>query len=252
MKQWHYTESDEIQGPIPQDELSQMLESGKVSPHTLVWTEGQGDWQPASTIEELAPFTKSATLVDHRPETMRKVAKDDFEASGEQLRPWIRNWARGVDFLLFSLFVGFAIGIVNETALDQLNDTLAGIILLLAYTTVEPLMLMTWGTTPGKFLLNIRLRNADGSKLSYSQGLTRSFNVVIKGQGVGIPLLSLVTHIMAYNRLVNQGSTAWDESGNHTVAHREIDGWRACAVILFYIGFFALIVWGAQSDLPTY
>jgi len=72
------------------------------------------------------------------------------------------------------------------------------------------------------------------------------------GQGVGIPLISLITHILAYNRLTDRGITQWDESGNHSVAHREISGWRACLIILFFIGFIALIAWDTQSSLQGY
>jgi hypothetical protein len=133
-----------------------------------------------------------------------------------------------------------------------MNDTVFGIILLLAYIPVEPLLLMSWGTTPGKFLLNIQLRNVDGSKLSFSQGIMRSVGVVIKGQGIGIPLVALITHIYAYKRLLNQGQTVWDESGNHTVAHRDISGWRMLILVLFLAAVVALIVWEVQSELPAY
>ena len=111
---------------------------------------------------------------------------------------------------------------------------------------------MSWGTTPGKALLNIRVRNEDRSKLSYGQGLARCFNVVVKGQGLGIPLIALVTHILAYNRLTSQGITSWDESGNHTVAHREISAWRVLIALLILIGAIALIAWDTQSSLQGY
>ena len=72
------------------------------------------------------------------------------------------------------------------------------------------------------------------------------------GEGIGIPLISLITHIAAYNRLSQQGITSWDESGNHTVEHREIDAWRVIVAVLFFIGFIALITWDAQSGYQGY
>jgi uncharacterized RDD family membrane protein YckC len=254
MKQWNYAEGDQIKGPIPEDELIQLIQSGRLPKNALVWTEGQQDWSPASEINGLLPPELQPSLDESLPSNQRvkRINNSDFEPSGEQQRPWIRYWARLVDFLLFSLLVGFIIGFIDESILDNTNDTVFGIILLLAYIPVEPLMLMSWGTTPGKFLLNVRLRNDDGSKLSYNQALIRSTGVVMKGQGVGIPLLSLVTHIYAYKRLTNQGITAWDESGDHTVAHKEISGWRALILILILLGFIGLIVWQVQAELPTY
>lgn len=253
MKQWNYAEDDQSKGPIPEDELIQLIESGRLPRNTLVWTEGQADWQPASEIDGLLPVELLPIAAEPLPSPLRtKREPNDYEPTGEQIRPWIRNWARGVDFMLFSFCVGIVIGLVNEAALDRINDTVFGVIMLLAYIVVEPLMLMSWGTTPGKFLLNVHLRNDDGSKLSYSQGIIRSLGVAAKGQGLGIPLISLVTLICSYNRLTNQGQTAWDESGNHTVSHREISGWRMLILILLFASFIALIVWETQSEIAGY
>lgn len=253
IEQWNYAESDQSKGPVSEDELIQLIQSGRLPRNTLVWTEGQADWQPASEIAGLLPAELAPSPSELLPPTLRtKGTPDDFAASGEQLRPWIRYWARLVDFLIFSLIVGVIFGIINEAALNRMNDTVFGIILLLAYIPVEPLLLMSWGTTPGKFLLNIQLRNEDGSKLSFSQGIMRSVGVVIKGQGIGIPLVALITHIYAYKRLLNQGQTVWDESGNHTVAHRDISGWRMLILVLFLAAVVALIVWEVQSELPAY
>ena len=110
-------------------------------------------------------------------------------------------------------------------------------------------MLSTIGTTPGKALLNIRLRNEDGSRLSYTSALTRSAKVAIMGQGVGIPIIALVTHICAYNRLTQHGITSWDESGRHVIAHKEINILRIIILALILVGFLALIVW---AEMDTY
>lgn len=253
MKEWHYAESDQTKGPISEAELIQLFESGRLPTNSLVWTEGQADWLPASDIAGLIPTTISQYQVKSTSSTTRTIQSDtDFTPSGEQIRPWIRYWARLIDILLFSVMVGFVIGVVYEPALDQIPDTIFGIIALIIYLFVEPIMLMSWGSTPGKSLLSIRLRNEDGSKLSYGEGLTRSFKVLIQGEGVGIPLISLVTNILAYNRLTGQGITTWDETGNHTVAHREISGWRVLIVLVILIGFTALIAWDAQAAYPGY
>ncbi|MFQ3224766.1 MAG: putative RDD family membrane protein YckC [Lentimonas sp.] len=253
MKEWHYAESDQTTGPISEAELIQLFESGRLPKHSLVWTEGQADWLPASEIDELTPRVTAPTHNTRlAPRREIRDSDDDFIPTGEQLRPWIRNWARGIDFILFSVGAGLAIGVIYAPALDQIPEMIFGIILLIAYLFVEPIMLMSWGTTPGKFLLSVRLRNEDGSKLSYGEGLTRSFKVLTLGQGLGIPLISLVTHILAYNRLTNRGITAWDESGNHRIAHREISAWRALVIIAIFIGSIALTLRDAQSSLQGY
>lgn len=81
-------------------------------------------------------------------------------------------------------------------------------------------MLSSWGTTPGKALSKIRLRCENGSRLSYSQALKRSFSVAVKGLGLGLPLISLFTLLNSYNDLTKKGKTSWDRDGNFSVSHQ--------------------------------
>jgi len=151
-----------------------------------------------------------------------------------------------VDFFLFSFLGGFVLASVYEPALG-VPDILFGILLLFAYAFVESAMLASWGTTPGKALLRIRLRNSDGTKLSYADGLSRAFKVLIRGQGIGLPLVALFTQIHAYNRLTNQGVTSWDEDGDFDVSHQVIGAWRTILTILILMAFAFLMALGQAS-----
>ncbi len=106
------------------------------------------------------------------------------------------------------------------------------------------MFLAVFGTTPGKAILCIRVRNADGSKLTYFQALGRTFSVWLRGQGLNIPLVALITAITAYSRLKNDGSTSWDQVGGFIIVHRKISWWRWILFCLPLLGFFALIVAG--------
>ena len=109
-------------------------------------------------------------------------------------------------------------------------------------------MLAGWGTTPGKALLKIRLRNSDGSKLSYTDALSRSFDVFFKGVGIGIPIVQLITLIFAYNRLTKKGITSWDEGGNFKVSHQAIEAWRSIVAVFIFMAFLYLMVLG-EADI---
>ena len=163
-----------------------------------------------------------------------------YTPSGEQVRPWVRFCARGVDNLLVSFLVGFVLGLIYEPVLEM-PDILLGIIVMFVYVFVEPAMLAGWGTTPGKALLRVRLRNSDGSKLSYTEALSRAFLVWFRGEGFGIPIIGFFTQIHAYNRLTKQGITSWDEDGNFTVSHQVIGTWRVIVAVLLFIGMVYLI-----------
>lgn len=48
MTQWHYAQSNQQFGPVPEAELVQKLQSGELSSSALVWREGMPEWQPAA------------------------------------------------------------------------------------------------------------------------------------------------------------------------------------------------------------
>jgi RDD family len=166
----------------------------------------------------------------------------DNEASGPQSRPWVRWAARMFDFYLFAFLVGVVLGLIDASAIDKIPDRVLGIILMAVYVFIEPLMLVSWGTTPGKALLKIRLRRQNEGMLSYSQALSRSFNVWIYGLGLGIPLVSLVTLCQSYQGLTQDGITRWDRQGNFSVSHDIIGPVRIAILVLVLGGFLALTV----------
>lgn len=47
-RQWYYAEAQERRGPVGEDEVRGMAESGLIRPETLVWTAGMDNWQKAA------------------------------------------------------------------------------------------------------------------------------------------------------------------------------------------------------------
>ena len=58
-RQWHYSADGESRGPVPESTLIWMLENGGASGSTLVWTEGQEAWVPASSVPALRNAARS-------------------------------------------------------------------------------------------------------------------------------------------------------------------------------------------------
>ena len=165
------------------------------------------------------------------------------ETSGPQVRPWVRYWARIVDLQLFGLFLGLVAGVVYPPAL-RVNEMLLVIVNLFVYVFVEPIMLTSWGTTPGKALLRVRVRKSTGDKPTYGEALARSFSVWLRGFGLGIPLVSLITLITAHQKLTRNGITTWDKDGGFTVSHRTIGAPRVISVIVLLVAFLFLLALG--------
>jgi hypothetical protein len=240
MRLWYYHEAGQQRGPIAEEEFVKLFESGALSADTLVWTESLKDWQQARTIDGLVPAALSP------PPLGSPVAPPPvhaFAPSGPQIRPWVRFWARTTDDLLFGGFAGIILAFVFPAALEM-NDVLFGMIGAFIFVFVEPCMLSTWGTTPGKALFNICLRKSDGTKPNYAEALARAFNVWVRGEGLGIPLVLLFTRIHAYNKLTKEGVTSWDRDGGFTVAHKNVGAGRIIAAVAIFIGFVILMAIG--------
>jgi hypothetical protein len=175
---------------------------------------------------------------------------NSYEPSGPQIRPTLRWAARNFDIFLFAILSGVFLEIFFPSALKTPHSGL-GIILQFVYIFVEPLMLSSWGTTPGKALFKIRLRKQDGAIPSYSEALKRSFEVWIKGLGLGIPIVALVTMGISYNELVKEKITAWDRDGGYCLSHQIIGPIRTVIIFIFSVIFVALIILSLSPSLEN-
>ena len=59
--EWHYGQGEEQHGPVPLEELKQLVASGQVQPTDMVWNADMPDWLPAGEVEELFPKQKTAS-----------------------------------------------------------------------------------------------------------------------------------------------------------------------------------------------
>jgi hypothetical protein len=100
---------------------------------------------------------------------------------------------------------------------------------------MEAFCLSTFGTTLGKWLLKVHIRNADGSRLSFKQGCVRGCKIWFRGMGLFIPIVGLVTHVMAFNRLKNHQITSWDEDDSLVVTHSTIGPARIAVVVGIFL-----------------
>lgn len=48
---WYYSQGNERVGPVTDDEWRNLIASGKIEPHTLVWREGMSDWKPFAELD---------------------------------------------------------------------------------------------------------------------------------------------------------------------------------------------------------
>jgi len=156
-----------------------------------------------------------------------------------QVRPWVRYFARFIDICLFSVLVGIVACIYAPSILKVPNIVLT-VGILFSWVFQESILMANCGTTPGKWLFKIKVRDSKGKKLSFSDALNRSFSVLFKGLGAGIPLISLFSLLSSRSKLKRDGVTTWDEEGGYVVTHEKIGVARSIVIAVIIFVFLSL------------
>lgn len=98
-----------------------------------------------------------------------------------QVYPWRRYWARLFDITFIMPIYIFIIALFSpglSYGITRMDSFVGGILLLLFYLIFfEPMMLSSFGTTPGKALLGIKIRALSGKKISYTTAMRRGFRI---------------------------------------------------------------------------
>lgn len=109
--------------------------------------------------------------------------------------------------MLFLLLAAIALTGRNPSLTGGLALNLAVEIIWLF---LEPLLLRLFGATPGKALLGLRITGRNGEKLTYAEGFTRHLMLLWHGEGLFIPIWSLIQMFRTASRCWNDEPQPWD------------------------------------------
>lgn len=200
-------------------------------------------------------YIEDGSWGDWCPNCKKSIPKKehDFKKSigPENIRPWIRYWARYSDYGLFAILISVLGWQINPKVMKFLSqhEFLFSFLIIFLWVFVESNLLATFGTTPGKWLLNISLKDMNGKRLDFKTAFKRSLGVWMGGMAIGIPILNFVALILSYNNLTKKGITTWDRSEKITVLHGLINPFKAIILILFLVTFFLLIIYADKAKV---
>lgn len=125
----------------------------------------------------------------------------------------LRFFARYLDLTIYDTLVSciFLLGGVNISAISQGSRLLLALLAIAIMLFAEPLLLMTWGTTPGKWIMGVSVRQYNGEKLPYMDGLARTWGVICWGFGLFLPVYSIVRLIMSGIACGDGQELRWDD-----------------------------------------
>ena len=240
-------------GPHSQYEIIDRIRSGGLKGEVLVWKKGVSDWTPAKQLPEFEGYWPLAPETIAQAEKARSLARSALDRP----QPWLRFWARMLDYTWFGLLFMLVLGaVLPQDKLDWVvKATFAHApidrVVFLLFVPVEAWMLSRRGTTPGKALLRIQVQRKEGGLPTYRQALVRSLLVLIRGCALGLELINLFAMSWARARLVRNGATSWDQETGLRVEHGEPEVWRLL-VLLFTIVFLFLLTAAVFSLSPEF
>ncbi len=236
---WYYLVDREKVGPRSLSDMTAMARAGDIDSDTLVWAPGMENWRRASEVDELKEALGVLELAAPLGGAAQ-VGSSGTASTATENQPWRRWLARGVDYAVAAFMLGFALAfIAPETSIFD-NNLMATLVVCAFWVIAEAFVQAWFGSTPGKALFAISVKQRDGRSLRVHQALARSLRVWVFGVGVGLPLISLFTMAHAHGRLRRQGATSWDEKGNLVVSYDSLGPVRIAVIVLAVLAIIAL------------
>ena len=169
--------------------------------------------------------------------------------------PWQRFFARMFDLFfchcLLLLTVPLFVHTSPATQTGSALVWLAGVLDVGLMFLVEPLLLHWWGTTPGKWLMGLEIRDGDGAKLSLAAAYSRTGWLLWYGLGLGVPLVDLWRLWRSYDECTNGKALPWEEGESQT--RRDGHIWRFALPFVCGAVLLGLLVTAVQwSAMPPH
>lgn len=146
---------------------------------------------------------------------------DRSHAQSHRSNPWMRFIARFFDYSLFFTFLHFVSAPISLPGIGRLIP-----IEFLAWVPIETLLMITWGSTPGKWLLSTEVKRGYARRLSFRSAFRRSFSVYFRGIGMGILIINVLCMLNAFYRLRLLQTTTWDQEAGTVVVQHHLAKWR--------------------------
>jgi len=221
-------------GPFEDYEVREMVREGEVGEETKVWHEGAEGWVPAPAIAVLTgEFEKKV-----EPPPPIPLAMPPF-------RPWLRLGARFFDFILYSAILNGIFVLMGVTLGGQQNS--AGwliVAMLVPAILMEGALVSSFGFTPGKWLLGLRVETRRRERLTTGQALIRSMRVWILGMGMMEPILMFLGHSLSLWFGLKKGALLWDLQSGFQVSNLSLTTKK---VVIYWV--LLIVICGAKIAL---
>lgn len=229
-------------GPIHDYEARRRIQSGELASDTPAWHEGLDDWRP---LCEMAIFKDDINWVqlgnlDSAP-THEEEEADLLAAAGSSPPPLStspvlgrRFWARWLDIHVYIAAWWLCMWFSGRNIDAVFANLWIMAAQLVPWFIAESILIHHFATTPGKWLLGLRVVNTNGTPLSLKAATVRSFRILVGGIGFGWALLAVFCQALSYFTAKRLGNALWDHAVGHRVEYRPLAAWRIITAICIF------------------
>lgn len=247
---WIILEGEKI-GPLHDFEIRRKISDAELPPTTPAWHDGLDAWRPLveidlfrrefellstdSATDSATGFEPAASPPGPRPRPDEPQSPPPLPTKPIFIR---RFWARWFDLSLYSGVWWLAMWAAGQNIEAALRNPWVMFLQYVPWFVLEALLLHHHATTPGKWLLGLKVVNLDATRLDLAASTRRSMRVLFTGIGFGWYFLSVFCQGMSYFVAKRLGNTLWDQSGGHRVESTPLNPLRIGTFVLL---FFAVL-----------
>ena len=222
-------EGDGKRGPFETYLVRGRIEEGELSGDELAWHKDQDGWVK---LREMDVF-RSAFEISDADVSVALPPPLPIEPY-----PFLRFFARWFDISLYLLFL-FSLLRVAGQGFVPMAPGLFLYLYFLPCLLLEAAMLHKLATSPGKYLLGIRVTTTDDKRLSIQAALVRSLRAFIVGLGLMVsPILTGICHVYCLWYLLRRKEAPWDTMTTTRVVAQNP---QVSAVLRFFLLFLTVI-----------
>lgn len=235
---WIINDGEKI-GPIHDFAVRKRIEAGEFLATTPAWHQGMAEWKP---LVEIDLFTREFLEAPDRKLPGIELPEEGLPEDSRIPPPlppttaYVRRfWARWLDLTCFSSLLWLSMWYVGQDVEAVLMNQWFQLAHYIPWFFLEMVLIAQFTTTPGKWLLNIRVVNRDESNLSLRQSVVRALRVLTSGIGFGYNPISPFFQGLSYFTAKRMGGTLWDKGGGHIVKTQPLGPVRIIGTVLLFL-----------------
>ena len=165
--------------------------------------------------------------------------------------PWRRYFARYLDYrIIHTILIVLLVMILRIRPLASDAITIINYFSFYLAVPILAIYLHYLGTTPGKWLMGIRIENINGGKLSGGEALSREGKIVWHGLGLFIPIFELWRNYRGYKDDIDGKPQVWNEDSE--IIYSEWTALKkALSIIVFILCLTLSLVAGLDAIKPV-